>query len=309
MTPRAPDAWEAGALAARRLGSSDLAFVLSLTADPAMHRHRPVPVAPDPLAVTEGFGRDLDHWQRHGFGRWVVLHDGVPVGLCGLTHRAGYPGLNISYHLAPTVWGRGWASALAAALVDLAEAARLAPYLHALVRAANPASIRVLDKLGFRDLGRVQHGGADSLLRVRALKGTAPIVYYGGAWKPIVSETPHGLVYALPVSSGVADFNVDLPITETDLAVLRADPVRAALAFAVLHEMGQTLRATGQKDQMVTALRHVLHAKGAELIPWLDARERAANGSISNLLRITEGADMQALRQGAWLALPRAAPA
>ncbi len=177
------------------------------------------------------------------------------------------------------------------------------------MRAANPASIRVLDKLGFRDLGHVQHDGTDSLLRVRTLRGTAPLVHYGGAWKPIVSETPDSLVYAIPISSGVVDFNVDLPITATDLAVLRADPDCAALAFAVLHEMGQALRATGQKGEMVTALRHVLHVDRADLMPWLTARDRAAHGAISNLLPITEGADMHALRQGAWLALPRATPA
>ena len=309
VPPRAPEAWDAGPVSARRLDPADLPFVLALMADPEMHRHRPVPLPPDPEVVRAGFARDLDHWARHGFGRWVALHHGAPVGLCGLTHRSGYPGLNISYHLTPAAWGRGWATALAARLVDLAETGRLAPYIHALVRPANPASIRVLDKLGFRDLGRVQHKGADSLLRVRTRGGMAPLVYYGGHWKPLVSETPEGLVYTLPVTSGPVDFSIDLPVTATDLAVLRADPDRAALAYAVLHPMGQALRATGKKDEMATSLHHVLHADRGALIPWLTARDRATNGAISNHLRITEAADMTALRHGAWLPLPRITPA
>ena len=309
MTPRAPETFTAGTLVARRPTAADLPFVLSLMADPAMHRHRPDPAPPAPSEIEAGFTRDLDHWQRHGFGRWIVIHEGAPVGLCGLTHRAGYPGLNISYHLAPPVWGRGWATELATALVAMAETTRLSPYLHALVRAANPASVRVLDKLGFRDVGRVQHKGAESLLRVRTLGRTDPMVHFGGTWKPIVSETATGLLYQLPVTSGPVDFQVDLPITAADLGVLRTDPDRAALAYAVLHHMGQTLRASGRIDDMAATLHHVLTMAEADLIPWLKDQDSASNGAVSNLLRLTEGADMDRLRHGAWLPLPRVGPA
>ncbi|PWK58063.1 GNAT family N-acetyltransferase [Roseicyclus mahoneyensis] len=300
MTARAPERWDAGAVWARRIGPADLDCLRPLMADPEGLRRGPAPAQ-----MAAGFARDLDHWQRHGFGRWVVLHGDRPVGLCGVTHQTGFPGLNISCYLSPAVRGRGWATDLAAALVDLTEAQGLTPYLHALLRAADPAPIRLLDKLAFRDLGRVQHDSSESLLRVRTFRGTAPMVYFGGPWQPIVSETPEGLIYSLPVSSGPVDFSVDLPISARDLGVLRADPDRASLAFAVLHPMGQALRATGETAEMAAALHHVVQADRADLLPWLAARDKACNGEISNHLSITCGADMAKLRRGAWLPLPR----
>ncbi|QXT38135.1 GNAT family N-acetyltransferase [Gymnodinialimonas ceratoperidinii] len=139
---------------------------------PEMRAHRPDPSAPSKDQLDDSLAKDLDHWAHHGIGRYVVCHEAKPVGLCGLTRRPGYPGWNLSYHLHPEHWGKGWAGLMARAMVALAETHTKEAYLHGLVRPANPASARVLEKACFTEAGTVALGGAESRLWIRAL-GTA----------------------------------------------------------------------------------------------------------------------------------------
>ena len=110
----------------RRITANDLPFVQTLMARPAMNAHKPDPTPPSPTKIAEHHARDLSHWRRCGFGRYVVSCNGQSIGLCGLTRPDparpdGYSGLNLSYHLAPDHWGKGHASAMAPAMVDLAR--------------------------------------------------------------------------------------------------------------------------------------------------------------------------------------------
>lgn len=92
----------------------------------------------------------MAHWQAHGFGRWFVLADGAPVGFAGVTVSEQFGDLNISYHLHPAGWGKGYASELVADQLSFAFDDLKAPRVIGLVRTANPASRRVLEKCGFR---------------------------------------------------------------------------------------------------------------------------------------------------------------
>lgn len=308
----APETFTAGNLTARRISAEDLAFVQSLMAVPQMHSYKPDPKLPTQAAIAADHGETLSHWERHGLGRYVVMVGDTRVGLCGLSVRPGFPGLNLSYHIRPQDWGKGWASLLANRLVTLAEVSLKVPYLHGLARAANPASSRVLERTGFRNAGKVQLGGAPSQLWVRALGDADPIVYYGGAWKPLVVETASGLVLEVPVDMGHSDRRFCLGITSQDFAALHAMPDRAAIAFAILHALGQTAPASSVPQgtpSMNLALTKVLHAPKNALSPWLTAQDRSHHGAISNLLRLNTQADMAALRAGQWLPLPKASDA
>ncbi len=79
--------------------------------------------------------------------------DGEPrlVGSCGLAHRAS-GSVELGYWIARPFWGRGFATEASSALVDIARALRL-PRLQASHFIDNPASGRVLEKLGFEPLG------------------------------------------------------------------------------------------------------------------------------------------------------------
>ncbi|HET7817617.1 MAG TPA: GNAT family N-acetyltransferase [Sphingomicrobium sp.] len=73
------------------------------------------------------------------------------VGSCGLGRRPS-GAVELGYWIARPFWGRGFATEASAALVDIARVLRLAR-LQASHFLDNPASGRVLEKLGFEPLG------------------------------------------------------------------------------------------------------------------------------------------------------------
>ena len=73
------------------------------------------------------------------------------VGACGLARRPS-GGVELGYWIALPFWGRGYATEAGTALVDIARALRLSR-LQASCFLDNPASARVLEKLGFKPTG------------------------------------------------------------------------------------------------------------------------------------------------------------
>ena len=64
--------------------------------------------------------RDAAHWELHGFGKWLVLEDGTPVGRGGLnvTFVDGRPEVEVGWAVARENWGRGIATEIARASLD-----------------------------------------------------------------------------------------------------------------------------------------------------------------------------------------------
>lgn len=79
--------------------------------------------------------------------------DGDPrlVGSCGLGRRPS-GAVELGYWVARRHWGRGFATEASKALLDIARALRM-PRLQASYFLDNPASGRVLEKLGFEPVG------------------------------------------------------------------------------------------------------------------------------------------------------------
>jgi RimJ/RimL family protein N-acetyltransferase len=75
------------------------------------------------------------------------------IGSCGLGRRAS-GSVEMGYWIARPFWGRGYATEACRALVDIARTLGL-PSLEGSHFLDNPASARVLEKLGFRPLGIV----------------------------------------------------------------------------------------------------------------------------------------------------------
>ncbi|WP_218192345.1 GNAT family N-acetyltransferase [Brachybacterium vulturis] len=94
------------------------------------------------------------HQREHGFACWAVVDrsSGELVGDAGLevTER----GIELGYTLARVAWGRGLATEAARRCVGAAFGPLELPRLVALVDVENPASARVLEKIGFIRLGR-----------------------------------------------------------------------------------------------------------------------------------------------------------
>ena len=94
-------------------------------------------------------------WQRRrfGFAPWTVLErdSGRIVGWGGLFDDLFDPGWGpeLGYWIAPTVWGRGYASELTGASLAFARDRLGWSEAQAFVRPQNTASRRVLEKAGF----------------------------------------------------------------------------------------------------------------------------------------------------------------
>ena len=101
----------------RRPVPDDLDDVFRIHGDPRTNRHNPAGPDRDLGASRARLGEWLEHWDRHGFGYWVVEDDdGAVVGFSGVrtAEWQGRPVLNLYYRFAPEVWGRGVASSVAA---------------------------------------------------------------------------------------------------------------------------------------------------------------------------------------------------
>ncbi len=119
------------------------------------------------LAATEALlASYAAHHAEHGFGFWAVAEraTGALVGDAGL-ERTLRGEVELGYTLARGAWGRGYATE--AGELCLAEARELGlRELVGVVDVRNPASVRVLEKLGFhRDGERLAYGRPHHVLR------------------------------------------------------------------------------------------------------------------------------------------------
>ncbi len=95
-----------------------------------------------------------DPWV-HGFAI-VRTENGEVVGNCGFTAPPGDDGVvEIAYGVAPEHQGRGYATEAARALIEYAFASGKVRIVRAHTLPTGAASIRVLEKCGFRDVGEI----------------------------------------------------------------------------------------------------------------------------------------------------------
>lgn len=93
--------------------------------------------------------RNLSRQKRGLAHIYVIEHQGDPVGIVDLFKRDKDAPLEIGYSLMPAHWGKGYMYEACRALIDEARNTLGATRIVAGVFADNPASIRLLIKLGF----------------------------------------------------------------------------------------------------------------------------------------------------------------
>jgi len=155
----------------RRIRADDLADLAALFALPETVAHRPRPIGDPPDVSRSRLEQALSHWREYGFGTWTIAAERRTIGFGGLTLKSGYTGLNISYHLFPHSWRRGYASEFVGEAVAVAFGPLAAERVIGLVRPANPASRRVLERAGFVSEGEVDYGGSPITLLARGRTG------------------------------------------------------------------------------------------------------------------------------------------
>jgi [ribosomal protein S5]-alanine N-acetyltransferase len=112
--------------------------------------------------------RNLDHWERHGVGIWVLRDPttGQVMGRAGLRHLEveSVPEIELAYALLPEFWGIGLGTDVARACVTIAREWLGLPSIVGLTTPANVASQRVLLKSAFVLEREVLHEGTPHLL-------------------------------------------------------------------------------------------------------------------------------------------------
>jgi ribosomal-protein-alanine N-acetyltransferase len=119
-----------------------------------------------PIARTRAV---IDQSQRlfeaEGFGLWGAWVTDSPnlSGFAGLWRFRDPPELELLYGVAEHLWGRGYATEVAQAVIAHAFDSLAMPVVRASTDTANAASIRVLEKLGFACVRRGTVGALDTL--------------------------------------------------------------------------------------------------------------------------------------------------
>lgn len=148
-------------LSIRPLTAADGGDVYAVFAAPEVMRFWSSAPPADLAEAGERAARLADMQRRLGYAQWRVSERAGDrlVGIAGLQPLDGGPDVELTYALAPSAWGAGFATeAGAAALAFGFEEARLERVV-AVARADNVASVRVLGKLGLRYTGEAEHWG------------------------------------------------------------------------------------------------------------------------------------------------------
>ena len=152
-----PECVETDSLLLRRWRSDDAQAMRALWSDPDVWAALSGTPDANPRQVAEAsLGRQLGHWDRHGFGLWAVVPHGerAPVGWAGAWFQDVAPALDgeieIGWTLRRSFWGRGLATEAASAAVATAFELLSPGRLISLIAPANERSAAVAGRLGMR---------------------------------------------------------------------------------------------------------------------------------------------------------------
>lgn len=140
--------------------SEDIDAMWSIFADPRTSQFSASGPMADRSVAEDRLNAWIVHWQERGFGYWAISEretDKHVIGFGGLLWRSlpGYPdGLHLGYRLAYDAWGKGFATELGSAALELAQELRFTSVLAVTAR-DHVASIRVLEKLALHRIGDV----------------------------------------------------------------------------------------------------------------------------------------------------------
>ncbi len=91
-------------------------------------------------------------YERLGFGQYLTVRkeDQTPIGICGLVKRDALEDVDVGFAFLPQFWSRGYAFESASAVLAYARTTLGFTRIVAIASPDNAASIRLLERLGFR---------------------------------------------------------------------------------------------------------------------------------------------------------------
>lgn len=155
----------------RLADSHDAAFILALVNDPQWKKHigdRNVHSIED--AINFIHSGPKQSYRKHGFGLYVIeLHenektDPCVIGLCGLLQRDFLTHPDIGYAMLPSYRGKGYTSKACQLVLGQDVPKHKLQKVYAMISPANLASIRLIERLGFKYIETMTHDDLESLL-------------------------------------------------------------------------------------------------------------------------------------------------
>ncbi|WP_244900535.1 GNAT family N-acetyltransferase [Streptomyces nanshensis] len=143
--------FETERLTLRPLTRHDVDALVDLHADPLVNRF--VPAFSHEQALRR-LSEIESQWSERGHGLCAVhlRATGEFVGRCGLNHWPQFDEIEAGWSFKSAFWGRGYATEAARAVLDWGFAQLSPPYVTAMIRPGNEASVRVATRLGFTPL-------------------------------------------------------------------------------------------------------------------------------------------------------------
>lgn len=169
------DAIETERLSLQALGPGDVEVLHGLAVEEHVRRYLLDGAIVDRAWAAAEVERAAALWRARGVGMWLVRERGgaAPIGFAGFrVYEDIEPDPQLLYALRESATGRGYATELALALVDVARARGFEVVVSA-VDEPNVASLRVLDKLGFERRGAVP-GAFGSIVLVALAAARVP---------------------------------------------------------------------------------------------------------------------------------------
>jgi RimJ/RimL family protein N-acetyltransferase len=139
---------------------SDVPFLMELNSDVEVVRYTGDAAFADEAEARAIAERLMRQFEARRMGRLIVLDrkSGEALGWCGLKWHEDAQVADLGYRLARKHWGKGYATEAGAACVRYAFEVLGLPRLVAHAVPENAASVRVLEKLGFRRTGPTSRG-------------------------------------------------------------------------------------------------------------------------------------------------------
>jgi [ribosomal protein S5]-alanine N-acetyltransferase len=167
MQPSDCDGWPAAVpelttprLGLRALQADDAAALLEVLGDQQVTRYHSMPTLTSLDEARDALARVAERFQAGEMIRWAIQPRTQRrlIGTIGLLHLvAEHHRGELGYELARRWWGQGLMPEAAAAVVDYGFTALRLHRIEAGVLVGNDASVRVLEKLGFREEGTLRH--------------------------------------------------------------------------------------------------------------------------------------------------------
>ena len=148
-------------LTIRPLSAADADDVFAVYGDPAVLRFWNSAPLVDAAEAAEWAAAQGGAHESRGFAQWHVSESagGGFVGCVGLQPLGDE--VEVIYALVPGAWGRGYATEAALRALEYGLTEVGLERVVGIAREANVASVRVLQKLGMRSLGRAEYWGSE----------------------------------------------------------------------------------------------------------------------------------------------------